>query len=407
MPTPANYDESLVPVYDLPDPLVDAAGGTVSTAADWRDRRRGEILRLFEDHVYGRMPGPWEGSCSQFLDEDGRALDGLAVRRQTRVRFGDGETAPAMDVLLYLPCDAKEPVPVFLGLNFYGNHSIQADPGIHLSTSWMRDSKTHRTADHRASEGSRGTAAMRWPVDGILARGFGLATIYCGDLDPDFDDGYANGVHPLFYAAGQSRPEAHQWGSLGAWAWGLSRGLDVLQQDARVDATRICVMGHSRLGKTALWAGACDERFALVISNNSGCGGAALCRRRYGETVEIINDAFPHWFCDNHRAFDGCEDELPVDQHELVALAAPRPVYVTSAIDDRWADPKGEFLAALHAGPVYELLGERGLDTLQMPSVDDPLTGGRIGYHVRRGGHDVTAYDWDRWMDFADLHLRL
>ena len=407
MPTSTNYDESLVPVYELPDPLTDISGAAVSTAADWRDRRRGEVLRLFEDHVYGHMPGPWEGPSCQRLDENEDALDGRAVRRQTRVRFGDGNAAPAINLLLYLPCGATKPVPTFLGLNFYGNHSIHGDPGIHLSTSWMRNDREHNTTGHRASEASRATAASRWPVADILARGYGLATIYCGDLDPDFDDGYYNGVHPLFYADGQSQPEAHQWGSIGAWAWGLSRGLDILQQDPGVDASRVCVMGHSRLGKTALWAGACDERFALVISNNSGCGGAALARRRYGETVETINKAFPHWFCDNYHAYDGCEDELPVDQHQLIALAAPRPVYVTSAIDDRWADPKGEFLGALHASPVYELLGEGGLCDTQMPPVDKPLTGVRIGYHMRSGGHDVTAYDWDRWMDFADLHLQL
>lgn len=404
MPADVNYDESHVPAYTLPDPLVDAAGLAVADAQTWRTRRRGQILRLFADHVYGRLPGPLAGTRHELVEESRDALGGTAVRRQLRLTFGAGASAPGMDLLLYLPRAARGRVPVFLGLNFYGNHTICADPAIRLTSSWVRDDAKHATQGHRATEASRGTAASRWAVARLLDRGYGLATAYCGDLDPDFDDGYANGIHPLFYRAGQTRPDPHEWGAIGAWAWGLSRALDALRADADIDGERVAAMGHSRLGKTALWAGACDERFALVIANNSGCGGAALARRRFGETVARINAAFPHWFCDDHRRYDDREDELPVDQHELIALAAPRPVYVASAEQDRWADPKGEFLAAYCAGPVFELFGLQGLAGPDMPPVGQARLDGCVGYHVRAGAHDVTAFDWERWMDFADRH---
>jgi hypothetical protein len=406
MPADANYDESLVPAYELPDPLIDADGRPVDAGA-WPRRQRGHIRRLFEDHVYGRMPTETIPMTADPFDE-GTSLGGAARRRQTRLSFGDAtgqDVGPWMDLLLYLPADASGPVPVFLGLNFGGNHTVQADSAIRLSPSWMRP-KGDGVVDHRATEAARGTAASRWPVDAILARGYGVATIYYGDIDPDYDDGYANGVHPLFYREGQTAPEAHEWGSIGAWAWGLSRALDHLLACDDVDGQRVAVMGHSRLGKTALWAGACDERFALTISNDSGCGGAALARRRFGETVGRINTTFPHWFCDHHRTYDEREDDLPVDQHELIALMAPRPVYVASAIDDQWADPRGEFLGARHAGSVFELLGRTGLNAEDMPDVNQPLLDGAVGYHVRTGGHDVTEWDWQRFMDFADRHVR-
>ena len=405
-----NYDEDKVPRFSLPDPLIMQDGSPVTTAEQWRTRRRPELLRLFQKQVYGRLPED-AASAPVAVEITEQSADGPYDTRRVQFTVSplkDGRPVCRIAVLAYLP-KGNERVAAFLGLNFSGNHSIHADPDVHLNDNWQRPGTG--VVDHRATEQARASSATRWAVEEITRRGYAVLTAYYGDIDPDFDD-FDNGPHPAYYTDGQMQPAADEWGSIAAWAWGLSRILDALEQHeqlaSRIDAERVAVLGHSRLGKTALWAGASDQRFALVISNNSGCGGAALSRRAYGETVKRINTKFPHWFCDNFKRYNDDETALPVDQHQLIALTAPRPVYVASAEEDKWADPRGEFLSAYHADPVFKLLGTEGLvpTNPQSPAIDQPVNSGTIGYHIRSGKHDVTDFDWQQYLDFADRHLQ-
>lgn len=381
-----NYDESKVPEFTLPDVLAGA-----KTAADW-PASRAQIFAQFEAEMYGRAPAFDASDLKVERDlKDATILDGKATLSQPLLKFAKSEVR----LLIIRPTDAKGPVPAFVGHNFNGNHTVHASKAIAMTTAWVPKEK-----DNKANPAKRGASASRWDVGQIIDAGFALVTTYCGEVDPDFDDGFKNGVHAAY-----DKPGPADWGSIAAWAWGLSRSLDYLETDPHIDAKRVAVIGHSRLGKTSLWAGASDPRFALVISNNSGCGGAALSKRRFGETVARINTSFPHWFSDHFLKYNDKEDTLPFDQHMLMALIAPRPLYVASAKEDQWADPHGEFLSAHGANPVYQLLGKEGLPAETMPAIDTPVHG-TVGYHIRSGKHNVTSYDWTQYLAFAKKHFQ-
>lgn len=393
-----NYDEAKVPAYTLPDPLIFNDGSSVSSKKDWGKRRK-EIYRFFEKEIYGVVP-KWEGRIeSTIISRKDDALDGLAKRKEVRLELINGNHRVEVMILIYLPHNSPN-APLFLSCNFDGNHTTTMEIDVMVPNSWVRNNSGIGTSDNRANVNGRGKALSRWPMKEIVSRGFGVATVYYGDIDPDFDNGFKNGVHQLFNAPRDSTA----WGSIAAWAWGLSRVMDYLETDKEVDAKKVIVMGHSRLGKASLWAAASDQRFAIAISNDSGCMGAAISRRKFGETAARINEVFPHWFCDNFKKYNLKEELLPVDQHELIALIAPRPVYVASAAEDLWADPKGEFLSCVYASPVYKFLGKKGFSANEMPALSNPVLGD-ISYHIRPGKHDVTLFDWQCYMDFAERYF--
>lgn len=403
-PNQANYDEAKVGTFTLPDPLVFKNGQRVANARQWR-QRRAEILELFASQVYGRTPPTKTRISFSETKRAENAVNGLALRREVTVNLLGKADGPKMNLLIYTPKAAKQPVPLFLALNFRGNHGVETDPGITLPTNWMPATRDNQVVNNRATEAGRGSELTRFDLPSILGRGYGLVTFYAGDLFPDQAQGLADSIIPHLYRAGQTAPGPDEWNALGAWAWGLSRALDYIEKDKLLDAKRVAVLGHSRMGKAALWAGAQDERFALVISNESGEGGAALTRRNYGETHLRINTSFPHWFNQNYKQYSNKLDTLPVDQHMLLALIAPRPLYIASAEEDRWSDPRGEFLSAKAADPVYRLLGTDGLGATEMPGLHQPIMT-TIGYHIRAGKHDVTKYDWEQYLNFADKHWR-
>ena len=393
-----NYDESKVPVFTPSDPLTFNDGKKVTTVKQWENQRRAEILEFFASQVYGRTPKDKIKVTYETLSENPNFISGKATCKQVKFIFSNGNKKVEAILLLVLPNGPKGKVPVFVAYNFKGNHSTFADPAIEYSSSFAR-----LTAPGHP-DWERGCQSTRWCFEQIVDRGYGVATMFYQDIYPDKPGMEDQSVASLFpgYQPGRKTPD--QWQALGAWAWGTSRIADYLQTQKRVDMNKLITMGHSRHGKAALWAGAQDKRFKIVIANESGCGGAALSKRVFGETVARITSAFPHWFCPAFNQYASNEANLPFDQHELIALMAPRYVYIASAVEDTWADPKGEFLSGYYAGPVYELYGLKGLGTNVHPPLHQPIMND-VGYHIREGVHDVTEYDWKCFMDFADLHF--
>ena len=395
---PVNYDEARVGTYTLPDPLTFADGKPVRDARAWYQRRRPEIVRLFEENQFGSSPGRPADMSFEVFDRGTPALDGQAIRRQVTIYFSSNKNGPKMDLLLYLPPKANKPVPVLLNLSFTANSNAVDDPGIKPGEIWNREKKRVPAP----KDGRFGSLK----VLPFLAQGFGVATVYYGDIDPDFLGGIPYGVRALYLKPGQTEPASNEWGAIAAWAWGLGRALDYLETDKNVDAKRVAIVGVSRLGKTVLWAGAHDPRFAMVIASCSGEGGAAISRRNYGETIKHLTEPtrFPYQFCANYGKYGDHVNEFPVDAHMLVSLIAPRPVLLQTGDTDVWSDPKGEFLAAVAAAHVFKLLGKQALDTEQMPAAGQPILH-TLGYVMHAGGHGTIPSDWDLFLKFMQMHL--
>ena len=380
------YDESKVPHYDLPPLLVTAEGKAIKTPEEWRNIRRPQILALFSNLVYGRVPEPQSPVKIQFevKKTEPKFMGRKATRKDVQIRFSNDKGKAEMLILVFVPNKAIKPVPAFMKHSFNNTRS--------------RDFDAHPIWTSRLRNG--------WPLGEFFDRGYAFIAVYQQDLVGHNEVEFLKGIHPLFYKKGQSFPKAHEWGVLSAVAWGAMRAMDYLQTDSDIDHKRVAIMGHSKMGKAALWTAAQDERFALVISAQSGCAGAALWRRRSGETLEQMVTRFPYWLCRNAWKFVNQEDDLPVDQHMLLACIAPRPVYVHSGVEDTWADGRGEYLSAYHASEVYRLLGKKGPTSESSPPVGEAIIDSDVGYHIRQGGHSIEKYDWQRFLDFADYHLK-
>ena len=381
-----NYDDRKIPHYDLPPLLVTSQGQTITTADEWHHHRRPEILSLFSNLVYGRVPEPSDPIKMEFevVKTDSNFMKGKATRKDVKIHLSNKNGRISMHFLVFVPNEAQKPVPAFFKHSFNNTQSKDFD----------------------ASTFRAGKLKNGWPLGEFLDRGYGFCAVYHQDLVGHNETEFLKSVHKLFYPKGQSFPKAHEWGVLSACAWGAMRGMDYLETDDDIDHTRIAIMGHSKMGKATLWTAAQDERFALAISAQSGCAGAALWRRKSGETLKKMVTRFPYWLCRKAWKFVEQEDDLPVDQHMLLACIAPRPVYVHSGVEDTWADGRGEYLSAYHASDVYRLLGKKGLESETSPPVGKAIIESQVGYHIREGGHSIEKYDWERFLEFADYHLK-
>jgi hypothetical protein len=386
---------------EFPDPLVSFNGDRIASKKQWIEKRRPELKVLFQHYMYGYFPPPAKIAAKVEL-EDAKAFDGKATLREVTISFGPPDTPP-IHLLMVVPNKRKGPAPVFVGINFCGNHAIVNDRGVRLPTVWMYP-HLPGVKDHRATEAGRGKQIDTWALEQSIDRGYAVATFYAGDVDPDRKD-VREGIQPHLRKK-DSKPGPHDWGTIAAWAWGAQRVVDYLHDHKDINNKKIAIVGHSRLGKTALLAAALDERIALAIPHQAGCGGTAPSRHHnpMAETVKRINTSFPHWFDDTFKQFNDRTDKLPFDQHCLIALMAPRPVLLSNAVEDEWANPSGQFKMLELADPVYRLLGVEGLRARRMPE-PGKLIDSKLGYYIRPGKHSMTKDDWKIFLDFADKHF--
>ena len=407
---PVNYTEANVGSYTLPDPLKLNNGQMVTDAATWFAKRRPEIRKLIEDNWYGSAPGRPKEMRFEVSEKSAPAFGGKATRRQVTIYFSKNHAGPRMDLLLYLPANAKGPVPLFLNMSFFANNLAVDDTGVNIGRRWDRESQRQVPATPRPATNVAGAPAPRrprgFPVEAFIENGIGVATFNKDDLAPDFVGSEGMGVKALYLKSGQEKPASNEWGAIAAWAWGASRALDYFETDHDVDAKRVVIHGVSRLGKTALWAGAADERFAMVVASCSGEGGAAIARRNYGETLAHMAapTRFNYQFAGNYASYATRVNEWPVDANMLLAMIAPRPLLLQTGNTDKWSDPYGEFLAAVAVEPVYQLLGKRGLETTTFPSAGEPILHD-VGYLMHDGGHGTVPSDFDVYIRFLKMHL--
>jgi hypothetical protein len=395
--------DMLKPNPGLPNPLVFLDGRKVETKEQWTNERRGELRRLFEHYMYGYAPAPPDRVEAKVIHSDENAFDGKATLKEVELRYGPAGTPP-VSVLLVIPNKRSGPAPVFVGMNFSGNHSLVTDPKVALPRYWMRPGGPG-VVNNKAVDAGRGKAADVWNIESTIDRGYAVATLYYGDAMPDKND-FSEGVNRHYFKPGQAARTAHDWGAVRSWAWTVSRVVDYLVTVAELDKARIAVVGHSRLGKTALVAAAFDDRIALCIPHQAGCGGTGPSRHGdpKAESVQRINTSFPHWFAEEFRKFNTKTELLPFDQNCLAALVAPRPLLFTNATQDLWANPSGQFEVLKAAEPVYKLLGAGGLEHAAMPEVGT-LSAGRLGYFIRPGPHSMNRQDWTIFLDYADKHF--
>ena len=395
---PVNYNEELVPSYKLPDPLIMLNGKKVKNANTWYKKRRPEILKLIEHNQFGKFPGRNNISFNIF-DNGTLTFDNKAIRKQVTIYFTDDTSNYKADLLIYLPAESKGPVPLFFTISFVPNSMVVDDPGIKKGLMWDRKAEKKIPAPEERRFGAL-------DVEKFISEGFGVATIYYGDIEPDFPNGIKYGIRGHFLKPGMTYPADDEWGAISAWAWGLSCAMDYIETDKQIDSKKVALYGVSRLGKTVLWTGAIDQRFGMVIASCSGEGGAAISRRQYGETIKhmIAPTRYFYQFCANRAKFADNPNSCPFDAHMLLSLIAPRPLLLQTGDKDFWSDPKGEFEAAVAADPVYNLLDKVGLQTDVWPNAGTPILHD-IGYYMHSGGHGSVPDDFTIYINFMKLHF--